>query len=133
MNKLPAIIGISLAAALLATLASSPMPEPRPAVPRQPVERELTFEERWEPVRQLPPMIRMNELPPRVIPVRTIPIRAEPAVYIEPAEQVATAEPMPRPRPAIKPKVIFRPMDVCRRHGMTKQITRGGKSWRCRR
>lgn len=127
-------LAVSLVAALLVTLASTPLPVPRPVeTSRQPAERELTFEERWEPVRQLPPMIRMNELEPRTIPVKTITIRAEPAVYVEPAEQVVAAEPMPKPRPAIRPKIVFRPKDICARHGMHKQITRGGKSWRCRR
>jgi len=126
---------------LMIFLACQPLPVAAPLTFEQrwepvtqiPPPRELTFEERWEPVRRMPPMIQMNELPPRVVPVRTITIRAEPAVYIEPAEQVASAEPMPRPRPVVRSKVIFRSTNVCRRHGMTKQITRGGKSWRCRR
>jgi len=113
-----------------------------------PAPRELTFEERWEPVKRLPPMLLQNDIGPRIIPVRTIPIRAEPAVYVETQEpsrantgqvQSAEAVPVPRQRPEVATKtqkvsrIVFRPKDVCARHGMHKEITRGGKSWRCRR
>jgi hypothetical protein len=103
-----------------------------------PKERELTFEERWEPVKRLPPMLLNNDIGPRIIPVKTVPIRAEPAVYIE-ETKVAEVTPMPPPRPApqvaprVVPRILYRPKDVCARHGMHKEVTRGGKSWRCRR
>jgi len=101
--------------------------------------RELTFEERWEPVRRLPPMLirtEPEELTPRVIPVRTITIRREDVE--PPIEEASSAEvPLPQARPvqASEPRRTIRKasLDICQRHGMHKQITRGGKSWRCRR
>lgn len=140
-------LAVSLVAALLVTLASAPLPVPRPVeTSRQPAERELTFEERWAPVRQLPPMIHINELPPRVIPVRTIAIRAEPAVYIEEEERgihEGAGNSGARPTGAARakyesvgrtvPSWMPRSKDICARHNMRKQIARGGKSWRCRR
>jgi hypothetical protein len=51
-----------------------------------------------------------------------------------------TSVPLPKPRPEIitdferphtKPRRERR--DVCARHGMRRVVTRGGKSWRCRR
>lgn len=104
--------------------------------PQETYERPLTFEERWEPVKRLPLMLlqdKSEELVPRVIPVRTITIRPViPAVHVETAEQDVAEVPLPQPRPKIKPRPI-RVADICTRHGMHKQVTRGGKSWRCRR
>lgn len=138
--------------------------EPVQEIPKP---RELTFEERWEPVRQLPRMLPEGNLQPRmeprIIPVRTITIRREdvvPAVHVEtsssqpdetrkglsgyasPTQAVrdlpeagsvrnaATGKPEAR-----KARHFIRhaSLDICQRHGMHKQITRGGKSWRCRR
>ena len=107
-------------------------------------ERELTFEERWEPVKQLPRMLlpETQDIGPRVVLVKTTPIRAEPAVYVEPEvssdnsgqsrPSAVSAAPLPREHP--KARTIRKAsLDLCQRHGMVKQITRGGKSWRCRR
>jgi hypothetical protein len=50
--------------------------------------------------------------------------------------------PLPKPRPEIitiferseaKPRRTKRGGDVCARHNMHRVVTRGGKSWRCRR
>jgi cell division septation protein DedD len=144
-----------------------------------PAPRELTFEERWAPVRQLPQMIDLTAMPPpppenrtaqvdsalfdkRPIlseeeaanipnaPVRVIRVRVEqkpvPAFLFDPQPaapallQNAAVPPTPLPRPAIRPAATRRvasirhqPGDICGRHGMHKEVTRGGKSWRCRR
>jgi hypothetical protein len=145
-------IAFSLVAAMLVTLASVPPPKPRPVeVPPQPAERELTFEERWEPVRQMPRMINEGplDLSLRIRPVKTITIRPEPAVMVveedsgEGADKaVGGAGPtrVERAKNEIVGRTVPSPVslrrrvrDICARHGMHKQVTRGGKSWRCRR
>lgn len=93
--------------------------------------RELTFEERWEPVK---PLIQLQhkmdrleeELQPRIIPVRTITVKQE---SVEVAD--ATAE-TPLPAPRQKGRIIKKvSLDVCQRHGMHK--VHYGRTWRCRR
>jgi hypothetical protein len=85
----------------------------------------------------------------RLIDTSPFRVRWEPVAGLPPAQVVAQAEvpaaPMPRPRPeAVEPlparppsevtrKRVLRVNNICSRHGMVKQITRGGKSWRCRR
>lgn len=135
-----------------------------PMIDRSP--RPLTFEERWEPVRRLPPMLRINDVGPRVIPVseprkldRLIPlpdpvpeIRVKTIKFgplgeanvdkLEPAAE-DSPPPLPRPRHGVAPHPVAPPararvirtagLDICQRHGMHKQVTRGGKSWRCRK
>ena len=95
----------------------------------------LSFEQRWAPVEQT--WGRR---------VRTIPItKSPPGASQEALEAIATAVPLPRERPAYeaplanmpgsarpKPRPI-RVADICAQHGMHKQITNGGKSWRCRK
>ena len=95
----------------------------------------LTFEQRWAPVEQT--WGRR---------VRTILIvKPPPGPSQEALEAIATAAPLPRERPAYetplasmpgsarpKPRPI-RVADICARHGMHKQVTNGGKSWRCRK
>lgn len=108
-------------------------------------DRPLTFEERWEPVRTMPRMLLNFEEPhdigPRIVPVRIIPIRREDAApvatlpAVQPGAVVPTKEaPLihPRPIPGIRTRKVAS-LDICQRHGMVKQITRGGRSWRCRR
>jgi len=145
-----------------------------------PQPRELTFEERWAPVRQLPQMLDFSTMPPPEpknqtaqidtalfdpkpilsqeesdnlpsVPIRIIRVKVEqkpvPAFMFAP-EATAPAllrsddppVPVPVSRPATarsRPKVGVRVAsvvrDVCTRHGMHKQVTNGGRSWRCRR
>jgi len=93
-----------------------PDPEPEP----------LTFEQRWAPVEQT--WGRR---------VRTIPIvQPPPEPRQEALEAIATAVPLPRERAVPPPRPKPRPTrvaDICSKHGMHKQITNGGRSWRCRR
>ena len=107
-----------------------------------------TFEQRWEPLMfAVPPLglteqklldhVKRREVEPvRIIPIRTI--RILPNVPPEPELASVQAEPAPEIVP-LPPKrvrsVRYREvkLDICQRHGMHKQITRGGKSWRCRK
>lgn len=147
-----------------------------------PAPRELTFEERWEPVRQLPQMLDFSIMPPPepknqtaqldsalfdpkpilsqeesdnlpVAPIRIIRVRVEhkpvPAFLFDPKPvapammQREAAAPESAPLPASRPSqatsrvrvvsIRKRPGDICQRHGMHKQVTNGGKSWRCRK
>ena len=145
-----------------------------------PPPRELTFEERWAPVRQLPQMIDLTAMPPPPpenrtaqvdsalldptpilseeqaavlpsAPVRVIRVRVEqkpvPAFLFDPQPaapaliRTAATPPVPAARPpVIRPAATRRvasirhhPGDICGRHGMHREVTRGGKSWRCRK
>jgi len=57
-------------------------------------------------------------------PVKTVAVTPdiEPDVVVIKEEKITT-----------KPKQHHVERDVCQRHGMHKVITRGGRSWRCRR
>jgi hypothetical protein len=67
--------------------------------------------------------------------------RIQAAIIAPETAPVATAAPFPALRPVANPPPHKRvasirrtgPLDICQRHGMHKEITRGGKSWRCRR
>lgn len=94
----------------------------------------LTFEQRWEPVEQA--WGRR---------VKTITITKPPP---EPSQEavaaINNAVPLPRERPEsvplsqipgsthAKPRPI-RVADICARHGMVKQVTNNGRSWKCRK
>lgn len=116
-----------------------------------------TFEQRWEPVREMPPMVDLTrksdridprlleprgEMAPRVI--RTIPIGRENAVPPLSHEAVATPEKELEQRnsiqgdvPSVRPRArIIRTAAApgfCERYGMHRVETNGGRSWRCRK
>lgn len=76
---------------------------------------------------------RFGEPLPAETRVRTIPIVRELAKVHPPLEEQKTEE-SPPPPPKKKPRVRYSSRgDICARHGMRKEITRGGRSWRCRR
>ena len=129
-----------------------PVKQLPPMIDKSP--RELTFEERWAPVRQLPQMLPgkadRDETPPQgVVRVFRVTKQVEGmipgAAPILPTHafvktEMAAAEPVPvrvdAPTPPERPKVRTirkASLDICTRHGMHKEITRGGKSWRCRK
>jgi len=94
----------------------------------------LTFEQRWEPVEQA--WGRR---------VKTITItKPPPEPSYEAAAAINAAVPLPRERPEsvplsqipgsthAKPRPI-RVADICARHGMVKQVTNNGRSWRCKK
>jgi hypothetical protein len=94
--------------------------------PAPPIERELTFEERWEPVAEL------RQAPIAVKTSRTVP--AEPPPPPPLPVMAVEVEPVPAPLPAVAPRIRPRPpeRDVCGRHNMHKvYVSRW--SWRCRK
>jgi hypothetical protein len=92
-----------------------------------------------------PPPTAVDPPAPFVVTVRTIPIIPEAAF----ADRWQVPAPIPAPAPAAESqqfpiKLTPAPRqaeahaerserDICTRHRMHKVITRGGKSWRCRR
>jgi hypothetical protein len=58
---------------------------------------------------------------------------AEKVAYSDPVAQVPLPQMEPKKLTLNKSAKIVHPRDVCARHHMRKQITRGGRSWRCRR
>ncbi len=78
----------------------------------------LTFEQRWEPVRQLLVRDALVGLPPAPQPVQNAP--------------TGSAAPV-EPRPVRTVVVTIRKPDreTCRRHGL--RTVYNGESWRCRR
>lgn len=81
--------------------------------------------------------------------VRTIPITGQPRLAAVPPPQEPPAEVTPlaphrdardpppprveRAPPKRQAKAPRRGGDVCERHGLRKVVTRGGRSWRCKR
>ena len=106
-----------------------PVKQLPPMIDKSP--RELTFEERWEPVRRLPQMLNYEreEFAPRIIPVRTIPIRPEPVrlASVEPVAPVVQKV-VTETRKVSKRVAV---LDICQRHGMRK--VHYGRTWRCRK
>ena len=86
---------------------------------------------------------KVDMVKPQVATLEPKPVKTERILPVPmptpPVEQVP--EEYPTPAPPLPPTrkryaaAIVRPVvrDICTRHGMHKQITRGGKSWRCRR
>ena len=106
-------------------------PSPSPPVKVKPVQTESitarrmdegTFHLRWLPVSYMPPM-SVREVRHEYLVV------GGEDVVARPVPGQTSTHPPPRHRSA---RVALR-TDVCARHGMHKQITRGGRSWRCRR
>lgn len=154
---MPTLIVFPLVATVLLAPSSNLQRVQAPAYPVH------TFEERWEPVRRMPPMIdltnKTNRIDPRLLAprgelsdvpvkiIRTVPITRESETQSRPREAVAEPEKEPEPRgdvqgdvqiplPTARPhvrKIRTVSLDLCQRHGMRKVVTNGGRSWRCRR
>ena len=77
-----------------------------------------TFRLRWLPVGDLPPAVEVRHV-------------------VEQERDVTGTVPVPTSSPSSsarhRPARKVGRLDVCARHGMRKQITRRGKSWRCKR
>jgi hypothetical protein len=102
---------------------------PRVVMPPEPVhttpksDRLALFDKRWDQM-------------PTVAEIRTIPLtRPEPPPLPVVRPEGKDPEPEAEPEPKHRRKVEREPrhQDVCERHGLHKVITRGGRSWRCRR
>jgi len=98
-------------------------PEPVVAMPKS--DRLALFDARWD---------RM----PTAAAIRVIPIE-QPASPPAPPSRVRAESPSPEPEADPEPKRRHRQErehrhgDICERHAMHKEYTRGGRSWRCRR
>jgi len=79
-----------------------------------------TFSARWMPVNGMPPMVLAAKRTPGMVEPMPAPM--------------PQARPQPEKQPEkVHPRATRRESNVCTRHGMRKQVTRGGRSWRCRR
>jgi hypothetical protein len=73
-----------------------------------------TFRRRWSPIADMPAATQVRYLVSEREVAGTVPEAVEPP-----------------PRHRLRTRAVR--LDVCARHGQRKVITRGGKSWRCRR
>jgi hypothetical protein len=93
------------------------------AKPSSEGESQLTlFDKRWETM-------------PTVAEIRTIPLaRPEPPPLptVRPEGKDPEPEPEPEPKRHHRQQRERRHRDICERHNMHKEFTRGGRSWRCR-
>jgi hypothetical protein len=79
---------------------------------------DATFGRRWQPVYDMPPMKEIHRIAREGAAVDAVP------------------EPTSIPRaPSARHRLHTKRarLDLCGRHNMRKVVTRGGKSWRCRR
>jgi len=125
-----ATIGLGLLPLLV--FGTTALLRPVPPVPVKPVQVEgvrviamdtRTFSARWRPMYDVPPATVIHE------------VGGGDAQSHERTGKPVDAAARPRP-PAVRivRRAALRSVNgICARHGMVKQITRGGKSWRCRR
>jgi hypothetical protein len=103
-------------------IAASERDPPRPRQATDPIT------ERWIPEPSEPEPLRKADrlaLPP---------VSADgPAMVVPAVAPLLLPASLDDPKPARTGKRRHPGGDVCSRHGMRKAITRGGKSWRCRR
>ena len=124
----PIMVGFAALPLLVFGAAAVSRPAPAPPIVPQLVQTEgvrvirmdsVTFRARWSPVVDMP----LTEVRPR-----TQAVGGE-GVVAGTVTGAVVSEPPPRHRLRSRSASL----DVCGRHGMRKVITRGGKSWRCRR
>jgi hypothetical protein len=140
MTPLKATLGASALAALLLTLAIQRLPGETRMVVEKPTIHEAQPDAAWadnfqQAVAKKQDRVRVIELastePKPVATERVVPpdvsAAMPPVVMVQEPDK-----PPPRGRRRYAEKVQARG-DVCSRHGMHKQVTRGGKSWRCKR
>jgi hypothetical protein len=137
--------GVTALAVLVAVFAIQRVPSAERIVVEKP-----TLQDRLDAVE---PMKKQDRAVIRAVPI----VRAEPTPVK--TERIALETPPPAPATVVPPPVIMPPVipqeddpppvrtrrqriasaaptrggDVCTRHHMRKVVTRGGKSWRCRR
>ena len=150
------LIAFPLVAAVMMAPSSNLQRVQAPAYPVH------TFEERWEPVRRMPPMIDLSNKTDRIDPrllaprgdlldapvkiIRTIPITRESETQSRPREATVEPEKEPEPRGDVQSDVPV-PLPVARPHvrkirtvSVDNICTRHGmrkvvygRTWRCRR
>lgn len=94
--------------------------------PRPPAALPDAFAEQWT---DDPPAASKGDRLPLFAPAPAPPVEVPPPIWMSTVADIKQARnetPRARNKPAPE-------RDICTRHGMHKQITRGGKSWRCRR
>lgn len=124
-----------------------------PVAEAQPVH---TFEQRWEPVYRMPPMIDASQggaiKSPKLLdrhiplpdPIPDVNVRTITIKKIDPTEELSPVEAPPPPMPRARPeeaaptgaplrraRVQKASLDLCQRHGMYK--VHYGRTWRCRK
>jgi len=95
-------------------------PEPVVSTPKS--DRLALFDKRWDQM-------------PTVAEIRTIPLeRPEPPPLpmVRPEGKDPEPDPEPEPKRRHRQEREHRHRDICERHNMHKEFTRGGRSWRCR-
>ena len=112
------LIMAGLLAGVTAAGAGEKIQDRHPAMIPQAQPVPLTFEQRWEPVRQLLVRDALTALPPAAQPVQNAP--------------TGSAAPV-EPRPVRTVTVTIRKPDreTCKRHGL--RTVYNGESWKCRR
>jgi len=112
-------------AVLFALTATKAKPKPPPPTYIEQITQGDSFVERF------------GQDGPAVIRVRTIPIVRTPTPSVPAPENPPSTIPVAEPTPPVRQREavvrVSRKGDICQRHNMRKVITRGGKSWRCRR
>jgi hypothetical protein len=133
-------VAVTVAAALIALLLALAARSPAP-----PAKAALPFVERYPAIKPLEPhSIRTIPIIKPAEPVAVpAPVPAAAPVMVAPpvvtiARREPVAEPVPEPvedkgpRKA-PPRRSAQGRDICTAHGLRKVVTRGGRSWNCRR
>jgi hypothetical protein len=125
LRTVAAVAGTLAAATLILVFAIGQIPAKRieaaiPAAP--PAKTELIKKEDRAPIRQIDAPVERSVATERIAPdvaLITAPPIAQPPIAQAPAPA------------AVRPR--FAGDDICTRHGMHKEISQSGRSWRCRR
>jgi hypothetical protein len=128
-NGVKVMLGCVGILTVLAFFATQRIPEPTDPIrvdPADPV-MEAQFDRAWSDV-MVPMALKKADMERvRTIPLAK-PVTTERVVPDQPVEEATEDTPAPRHRRRQKDG-----HNVCTRHGMKKVVTRGGKSWRCRK
>jgi hypothetical protein len=130
MTPTKIVLAFAAMTSLLTVFAIQRLPgDERIEVPKVADEVQTSVVKKTDMVRQIdmvaPPVAAMSKpvVTERIVP--EAPVATPPVAATEEGEQ----------RPAKKSKQVYASAEsnVCTRHNMRKVMTRGGKSWRCRR
>lgn len=101
--------------------------EPVPAV-SAPVAAK--FEARWEDVSDEPPLLKKQD---RLVVREQEPVPKHPDIVVVPPVKMPVVVALPNEDKPVSRRRVHRERNVCTKHNMRKVMTRGGRSWRCRR